>query len=698
MRARLFRIMLLGACLAILADRVVLGTATLADRAAAAQGPDPQERPTFRGGANLVLVDAYPQRKGKIVEGLSASDFDLLEDGKPQVIANFEFVRSEGSAPETLRRDPNNVREMEAMAADPHNRVFVSYLDTLQTTVEGSNRIRLPLVQTLNRLVGPEDLFGVMTPAMRAQDVTLARRMLTTEDQLSRYWSWGQRNGVVAADINEVGLAACFHDLHLENGATVPWKVAGDQRLLDEILIERRREDLALRGLEGLVLRLGTMREARSVVIVVSDGWILLPRASALTNEPPRDARSRQTRPMPGGRVEDGEFWACVGELHRLADLDSQERMRRLFIAANRANVSFYPVSPNGLAVFDVGAASERPGQALGLERESQRVRARVDGLRTLADNTDGIAIVNRNDTAVGMARIVDDISAYYLLGYYSTNPKADGRYRKIDVKLKQPGLTVHARRGYVAGAAPVTPAATAATGAAAVTPPAVDAALSVLGHARPGAELFIWGAASADRIVATVELAATLSATPPWVQGGVVDLDVRTPAGERVGAARGTIAAGARSVSIVVPLGASAGPWVLRAAATAGGTHLDSDQITVSAVSGLVGTPRMFRAALSVRAPLRPMADLQVRRTERLHVEWPVLKPLDRRGARLLDRRGQALPIAAALTERDVDGQPQLAADIALAPLAEGDYVLELSVGSGDDAARTLLAFRVVR
>ena len=65
----------------------------------------------------------------------------------------------------------------------------------------------------------------------------------------------------------------------------------------------------------------------------------------------------------------------------------------------------------------------------------------RLDTLRTLAENTDGLAIVNTNDLGKGMRRIVDDVSAYYLLGYYSTNTRNDGRYRSIDVKMKPPGL-----------------------------------------------------------------------------------------------------------------------------------------------------------------------------------------------------------------------------------------------------------------
>jgi hypothetical protein len=64
----------------------------------------------------------------------------------------------------------------------------------------------------------------------------------------------------------------------------------------------------------------------------------------------------------------------------------------------------------------------------------------------------------------------------------------------------------------------------------------------------------------------------------------------------------------------------------------------------------------------------------------------------------RILDRRGQPLPIGPTLTERDVDGRPTLAADLVLAPLADGDYVLETTVAIGAETAQKWLAFRVVR
>ena len=66
-----------------------------------------------------------------------------------------------------------------------------------------------------------------------------------------------------------------------------------------------------------------------------------------------------------------------------------------------------------------------------------------------LADETDGRAIVNRNDLAKGMQQIVRDSSAYYLLGYNSTQAPQDGKFHEIKVRVKRPGVQVRARKGY---------------------------------------------------------------------------------------------------------------------------------------------------------------------------------------------------------------------------------------------------------
>ena len=157
-----------------------------------------------------------------------------------------------------------------------------------------------------------------------------------------------------------------------------------------------------------------------------------------------------------------------------------------------------------------------------------------------------------------------------------------------------------------------------------------------------------------------------------------------------------------------------------------------DRAEVPVPAPSTLVGAPIAFRGTASSRIPLRPVADFQFRRSERLRIEWPVLKPLDQRSARVLDRKGQPLALNATVTEsaprEETDSAPAAGAgegpranevslagarasgggaplalknvsvDLMLAPLAEGDYVIELTAGAGGQIERRLVAFRVVK
>src|SRR5262249_2174782 len=87
--------------------------------------------------------------------------------------------------------------------------------------------------------------------------------------------------------------------------------------------------------------------------------------------------------------------------------------------------------------------------ESVGMQTDAKYLSSTMDTLRVLASNTDGRAIVNRNDLAAGMAQITKDSSAYYLIGYNSTQAPSDGKFHEIKVKVKRPGAQVRGRRGY---------------------------------------------------------------------------------------------------------------------------------------------------------------------------------------------------------------------------------------------------------
>ena len=182
----------------------------------------PQQLPRFRAGASLVRVDAYPTLKGQAVTDLTAADFEVLEDGAPQKVESFELVQVRAGGPQETRREPNSVREARAMAEDARARIFVIYLDTYFTDVAASHRIQRSLVKLLDRMVGDDDLFAVMTPDMSARDLALARRSTTMEGYLSKYWFWGQRGRLYPEDPVEQRYLECFPERAPKGNAPCP--------------------------------------------------------------------------------------------------------------------------------------------------------------------------------------------------------------------------------------------------------------------------------------------------------------------------------------------------------------------------------------------------------------------------------------------------------------------------------------------
>ena len=100
----------------VLTATVVLALASWLG-SARAQQPDTQ-RPAFRTGAHYVRVDAYPTRDGKPIAGLTAADFELLEDGKLQTIDAVEFIDHPAFTPLGELRDPNSQRDGFELARD----------------------------------------------------------------------------------------------------------------------------------------------------------------------------------------------------------------------------------------------------------------------------------------------------------------------------------------------------------------------------------------------------------------------------------------------------------------------------------------------------------------------------------------------------------------------------------------------------
>lgn len=652
-----------------------------------------RQRPLFRAGSRFVRVDVFPvDRAGKRVEGLTAADFEVYEDGKLQSIDSFEFVSIEPDL-EEARIDPNTQREGEELAKDPRARVFVVVLDRWHVDVLGGAQVRRPLVDMLDRLIGPRDVFGVITPQMRPSDLILGRKTITAADMLERHWVWGARGTITARDATQEFFEDCF-GLPASAGGWAENTLPGE-------LIARKRERETLAHLDGLVSKLGAIRDEKKALIVVTQGWRQYGPNDAAARQLPAPVpriymgggliKRRNPNAAPGQVVDDSE---CYSQAAALLNLDNRQYFRNLLSKAQQANVSFYPVDPRGLAVWDT-PLSQGPPRSVAADFAA--LRTKRDGLTELAENTDGMAMISSNDLSLTLRKLADSLSTYYLLGYYSTNPKYDGGYRRIEVKVRKPAITLKARRGYFAPTQEEIDAI-AAGRAAAVPPPAEAVALATalgrLDDVRHDRDLFIQAARVPGGLVIAAELGVNARQSQAWQQGGEVRLMI-SAGGHAVTETR-PIDPLRPGVVARVPLTADGDVRIdARARSAAGGA---ADAVTTLAP----GTGRVIGDVLAFRGLARallPAPDGRYRRTERATIEGVLLEGATAAGARVLDRFGKPLKVPVASRERaDTAGVRWMVADLTLAPLTEGDYVIELEAIREERREKRLFAIRVVR
>ena len=683
----------------------------------AQQSPDTRDvQPRFRGGANLVRVDTYVSTNGVPVKDLSIEDFEVIEDEVPQRLESFELVQPRQPAPAAAVREPNTVADALETARDPESRLFVLFMDTGHVQLEGSYRAQGPLTRLLDRTIGQDDLVGVMHPDMSARSMAFGRRMQTVAGMLKNHWYWGERDKVATSDPREQQLEQCYPDVKATMG-------------IAHELIRRRRETKTLNALEELIRYLESVREERKFVFVLTEGWLLTgpdqTLARVLTNPdggpagpppPPQIGVDPQGTMRLDPRDQSGNYGSCERERSMLAYTDHRAQFDALVQRANRANVSFYPIDFRGLVAFDEPINSSRAlvthGPKAAPSADAARLTTRHEGLRVLALNTDGQAIVNTSSIERDLERIVQDTGAYYLLGYYSTNTKLDGKFRRLTVRVKRPDVDVRARPGYLApteadmASSRVDALMNGAPPGHTTIPPSVARAFASLTPLRGNVPLRVQAAAAPSQIWITGELDPALGKDPAWTKGGRVRIQFEHETGAgRASVADGELAPGARTFIMTPPSGAALAPgrYIVRVEIQpANGTpplQTTTDAFVPASDWLLSPSGLSARRGPSTGLQFVATADARFRRTERMRLEVPRSTGDGSVRARLLGRDGQALTLPIALSERtdSASGARLVIADLTLAPLAQGEYAVEILVEQGDRKESATYAFRVV-
>ena len=189
---------------------------------------------------------------------------------------------------------------------------------------------------------------------------------------------------------------------------------------------------MSLSAIKALIVHMGSLKEGRKSLILVSEGFTYMVPPQ-MRNADAQDARARAI-PTPATRTPARTTSTRIARRGRRASTWTRD-LREIYDTANRNNVAIYAVDPRGLPGFEFDI-----NEGVGLQTDAKYLNSTMDTLRTLAENTDGRAIVNRNDIAAGMKQITRDSSAYYLIGYNSSQAPADGKFHEIKVRVKRPG------------------------------------------------------------------------------------------------------------------------------------------------------------------------------------------------------------------------------------------------------------------
>ncbi|HEX5475750.1 MAG TPA: VWA domain-containing protein [Vicinamibacterales bacterium] len=355
------------------------------------------QQPVFKAGVNYVEVDAsVTDKDGAFVDGLTKSDFSLFEDGKRQEISVFSRVDLPVERRVSVDVGAKAPVPADAAANPPFKgRVFALVLDEQQTGFAETRRVRAAARDFVTHFLGANDVVAIVgTGGTVGQTFTPdSARALHAIDRFM-----GQQGESAAAAAEED--AAINLGLKLADADT-------DANSSGAFYLKRNEGRVTLRTLKALADYLARIPDRRKAVVLF------------------------------GGGIQ------AVTE-----DRDLQELLQKTIEAADRANVGIYGVDVRGQAQAGTPVQLNAPGSASSLRDEFQSGQ---EGVRVLSKETGGFAVVNANDLAPSLSRIVQENSRYYVLGYYPKGDARDGKFHAISVKVARPGLTVDARKGYVA-------------------------------------------------------------------------------------------------------------------------------------------------------------------------------------------------------------------------------------------------------
>jgi VWFA-related protein len=388
------------------------------------QKPPAQEAPVFRATTTSVEVDVMVRDDhGKFVRDLTAKDLEIFEDGKPQVIQQCYLV-----APDTPTGETSLSGAPPGSETGTH-RMFVLVFDEMDLETSALMRIKRGAEDFLNTSFKEGDFGGVVVNGQLYQG-KLTRSRATLEA--------GVRAVKPAFDSRDTRLRPFREFPRIPGEAEAARLALGDQMLLQDLGTQACRDDPfqcnELGGLQQVENKLqlkarvyvGQARDATRYTIASIQNVIAALAA------------------LPGRKTvvffSDGFFSS-----------ESTTQLRQLAGMAARVGAAIYSIDGRGLS----GGPPQAPDVVSNERPLSGGLDTSDDGPFVLADGTGAFVVRHATDITHALDVIALDTSTYYVLGYRPTNAAMDGKFRKISVKAKAPGLHIRARTGYVASPLP---------------------------------------------------------------------------------------------------------------------------------------------------------------------------------------------------------------------------------------------------
>ena len=364
---------------------------------------------TLKVNSDLVLTNIVVRDKktGEVVKGLTEKDFTVIEDGKPQHIASFDFESVDQAASlneATINASaPNGVFGAKSGTATQeelrNHRLIVMFFDLTSMQPDDIDRAQDAARNYINKQMHPADLVAVVSldaTLSLDQDFTASKDLLLKA--VNTYGGTEQQGFAAGATstANQVEDASSF---------------TPDESEYNDINTDRE-----LFAIEDIAKSLGYLNEKKSLLY------------------------------FSGGIQRDG--------------IENQASLHAAINSAVRANVSIYSVDARGLqAISPLGdattgnlrGANSFNGAALQNNLDSNFNTQEV--MATLSSDTGGKAFFDSNDFSPAFDRIQRDTSAYYVIGYHSTDLRRDGRYRRLTIKVDRGDVKLEYRPGYYAPA-----------------------------------------------------------------------------------------------------------------------------------------------------------------------------------------------------------------------------------------------------